>query len=127
VQRLPMQRSEVVNLGFSVADAESPDHHLKGQVLTARFKDWREHPVTLVFPDVIAVRWQEADYYVDGGDRFDSTVVVHDSEWLAEHKGQGVPWKNANLRHLKLNFNAAGILEVLCSGVRVSEPEQLDT
>lgn len=117
-----MARSEVVGLGFNVADAERPKLHLVGQELTVRFIDWREAPVTLVFSDTIAVRWQEADYYVDDGDRDDSTVLVHDSPWLAEHEKQAMTWKNSGHRHLKLNFNAAGILEVLCSGVQVMPP-----
>lgn len=121
-----VETSEVVQLGFSVADAKSPELHLVRQKLTVRFKDWQEHRVTLAFSDVIAVRWQEADHYVDDGDQYDSTVVVHDSAWLAEHERQAVTWENSQHQHLKLNFNAAGILEVLCTGVRVVETDSPD-
>lgn len=102
-----------------MADATSPVLNLDGQVLTARFLDWQEQCVTLVCHDVVALRWQEADRYVDENDRYDSTFVVQNSEWLAEHERQGVLFGTDEFRHMKLNFNAAGILEVLCTRTEV--------
>ena len=117
---LVVERAEPINLGFSVADAEYPDLLLSRQRLTIRFTDWRDQNVEVVFKDVIALRWQEAEHYVDDQDRFDATVEVHESNWLAEHERQRVPWQGANFRHLKLNFNAAGILEILCTEAELS-------
>jgi len=65
--------------------------------------------------DAIAVRWQEADRYIDANDRYDGTFVVRNSEWLAEHDRQRMLFGKEPFQHLKLNFNAAGILEVLCT------------
>jgi len=113
------EHTEIVNLGFTVADAESPRLQLEGQVLILGFMDWKEEQVTVRFSDVIAVRWQEAEYVIDEGERFDSTHVVHESAWLGDHERQNVTWGGAQHRHLKLNFNAAGILEVLCTEVHV--------
>lgn len=117
---LPMaEHTEIVNLGFSVADAESPRLQLERQVLVLDFADWKENQVRVRFSDVIAARWQEAEYVRDEHERFDSTHVVHESAWLAEHERQNITWDGAEHRHLKLNFNAAGILEVLCTDVHV--------
>jgi hypothetical protein len=113
------QHTEITNLGFTVADAESPCLRLEGQALVVDFKDWKEQRVTVRFSDVIAFRWQEAEYFIDEHERFDSTHVVHESAWLAEHERQNVTWQGSEHRHLKLNFNAAGILEILCTDVRV--------
>jgi hypothetical protein len=113
------ERTEAIGLGFVVADATSPSLNLDGQVLTVRFLDWQEQTITLVCYDVIALRWQEADRYIDENDRFDSTFVVQHSEWLAEHKRQGILFGAGQFQHLKLNFNAAGILEVLCTRTQV--------
>lgn len=113
------ESTEPVGLGFSPADAKAPVLHLDAQVLTLRFEDWHGEHVTVTCHDTIAVRWQEADWYVDEGDRFDGTFAVRNSAWLAEHTRQGVPFGDKPFRHLKMNFNAAGILEVLCTTTSV--------
>ncbi len=114
------ERTEIIDLGFEVADAACPRLELDGQVLTASFADWREQPLVVRFDDVIAVRSQEAEYSIDEDERFDSVHVVHDSAWLAEHVRQAATWAGSGHRHLKLNFNAAGVLEVLCTAVHVT-------
>ena len=49
----------------------------------------------------------------------DPTPPGHVTEWLAEHVRQREATEEH--QHLKLNFNAAGVLEVICVGVdRVS-------
>lgn len=110
------------DLGFSVADASSPVVHLHGQTLTVEFLEWTDRKVILTCADVIAVRWQEAEWSVDGADRYDNTCLVADSEWLNEHDRQGILFGSKPFRHLKLNFNAAGVLEVLCTDTSISEP-----
>ncbi len=115
------ERTEIINLGFAVADAEGPTLHFSQQHLELTFVDWKDNEVRVEFADVIAVRWQEAEYYIDDRERFDSVHLVHDSAWLAEHDRQNMTWEGSNHRHLKLNFNAAGILEVLCTDVAVAE------
>lgn len=109
------ETTEPIDLGFSVADAESPDLNLSGQTLTVRFVDWTESPIVFVCRNVIAVRWQEADTYIDEADRYDATRVVANSAWLAEHDRLGCLFGDDPFVHLKLNFNAAGILEILCT------------
>ena len=113
-------RPTTIALGFSVADAERPILELKGHSLTICFPDWRGQTVVVAFDDTIAVRWQEAEYFFTTEERFDSTYVVEDSTWLDEHDKQAMTWTGSGHRHLKLNFNAAGVLEVLCTSVHVS-------
>ena len=108
-------RPESIDLGFVVADAESPRLELEGQVLTLRFVDWTDHEVVAVFENAIAVRWQEAEHFFGPEDRYDSCSEILDSPWLAEHERQGMTFGDLNFRHLKMNFNAAGVLEVLCT------------
>ena len=115
------QRSVPIDLGFSVADASSPAVQFDGQALTVKFSEWTERTVTLKCFDVIGVRWQEAEWSVDEADRYDSTCLVENSEWLNEHHRQGVLFGDKPFRHLKLNFNAAGVLEVLCTDASAAE------
>lgn len=108
-----------MDLGFSIADAERPSLQLDGQKLTIRFSDWRDQPVGVTFDDTIGVRWQEAEYFYSSDERFDSAHLIEHSAWLREHERQAMAWADSGHRHLKLNFNAAGILEVLCTNVHV--------
>lgn len=118
------ERTEVINLGFVVADAEAPKLTMDEHQLTVKFLDWADRHVKVLFTDCIALRWQEAERFLDDADRYDSTVLVHDSEWLQEHDRQGhTQMEGRQFRHLKLNFNAAGQLEVLCTSVEVSSED----
>ena len=111
------ERTEPIDLGFSVAGASSPELNLSGQKLAVTFTDWTARRITLVCRDVVAVRWQEAEQYIDDDDRYDASRIVVDSEWLAEHDRLGALFGDVPFLHLKLNFNAAGILEVLCTTI----------
>jgi hypothetical protein len=65
----------------------------------------------------VALAWQRAED-VAKAERFDSTHVIEDSAWLAEHVRQQEA--TADHQHLKLNFNDAGALQVICREVLVS-------
>jgi hypothetical protein len=71
-------------------------------------------PGRRVFRDTIAFRWQDADD-VASDERFDSSHLIHDSEWLAVHLRQS--YATPEHRHLKLNFNAEGTRDLLCTTV----------
>jgi hypothetical protein len=112
------QRAELISLGFDIADGEQIELNYASSELTLRFVDWHDAPVVAVFRDTVAFKWQRAEH-VAGDERFDSGHIIHDSEWLAEHVRQREATEEH--QHLKLNFNAAGVLEVICVGVdRVS-------
>jgi len=109
------ERYEIVDLGFSVADAEGISFGYNGDHLLLTFEDWMEKSVRVEFKNVLGFRFQEADYYNSNSERDDCCHIVRDSIWLQAHKDQGLLWGDETWRHYKLNFNAGGIIEVLCS------------
>jgi hypothetical protein len=110
------EHGEPVSLGFDIADGEQVELAYGGDQLVLRFVDWHEQPIRATFQGTVAFRWQRAER-VNEGERFDSPNVVRESAWLAEHRRQSEA--TPEHRHLKLNFNAAGVLEVICLGVAV--------
>ena len=60
------------------------------------------------------MRWQRAED-VAAGEAYDALNVVPNSPWLELHRRQSEA--TSAHRHLKLNFNAAGCLEVICTGI----------
>lgn len=117
------EQVELVDLGFTIADAAAPEFTLSGQTLRVSFENWQEQVVSFTCADVIAVRWQEAEVFVDDRDRFDSTYVIQNSTWLAAHEQQGHAVIDG-FQHFKLNFNAAGQLEFLCTQLTLDQQQQ---
>ncbi len=113
--------TELIDLGFSVADAEEPIVEYNDDDLNVSFINWQEKKIGLSCSDTIAFRWQRAEYYIDKTERFDSTHIVHNSEWLKAHEDQGETWESVTFHHYKLNFNAAGILDIICTKIKVTE------
>jgi hypothetical protein len=114
---------QIVDLGFSVADAENVTVSYADQALRVSFIDWREQPVLFLCHDTLAFRWQEAAYILFDTERDDSPYEIVGSAWLRQHEEQGLTWEGMRFRHYKLNFNAAGILEIICSRIeRIAEP-----
>ena len=105
------QRAELISLGFDIADGEQIELIYADSELTLRFVDWHDKPIVAVFRDTVAFKWQRAEHVADD-ERFDSSHIIHNSDWLAEHLRQREATEEH--QHLKLNFNAAGVLEVLC-------------
>ena len=114
--------TEIIDLGFSVADAEDPKFLYDGENLKISFIDWNNKSEQLLCSNVIAFRWQRAEYQIDENERFDSTHIVHNSKWLKLYNEQNETWPNAEFQHYKLNFNAAGILEIICTEIKKTEP-----
>jgi hypothetical protein len=106
--------AEPINLGFSIADAEDVNLSYDGEVLQLRFMDWQGRRLAVRFDDAVAFRWQRAED-IQPGEAYDGSNIVRDSAWLAAHRRQQEA--AGDHRHLVLNFNAAGRLEVLCSRV----------
>lgn len=106
------QRLEVADLGFSTADAEQVRLRYEGGDLTLEFVDWRETPVSVVFQEAVGFRWND-EVEPEVGGRDDLTYVVQGSRWLDSQslvRGEGA----GALQHLRLCFNACGVLDVLC-------------
>jgi len=65
--------------------------------------------------NTLGFKFQNAEYEISDSERFDSCHIVHNSKWLEEHVKQGETWENESWSHFKLNFNASGVVEILCS------------
>jgi hypothetical protein len=96
--------------GFSTADADRPDITFAQGELLVKFKDWREQPVALRFPDAVAFRWQN-EAALPASVRDDTPYEVIDSTWIAELRSfNALP---PEPHHYLLCFNAAGVLNVV--------------
>ncbi|AZZ96286.1 hypothetical protein [Pseudoalteromonas sp. R3] len=109
------QNIETIDLGFSVADAEDIAFKFDGSDLVLEFNDWQENHITIKCENTLGFKFQTAEYEMSESERFDSCHIVNDSEWVKEHLKQGEAWESESWFHYKLNFNAAGVVEVLCS------------
>jgi hypothetical protein len=93
------------------------------RLLRVTFRDWREKLQQLVFHDVAAYSWDDGDAAVDPRHRDDCSYLVLDSPWLVRHRAVGPVDPSKELRHFKLCFNAAGVIQVLASWLEVqAEP-----
>ena len=104
------------DLGLNIADAEDVALEYDGERLVLSYLDWQEQPVRVAFDETVAFRWQRAEE-VRAGESWDGTSVQTDSPWLEEHRRQGEA--TTSHRHLVLNFNAAGRLDVICAASRL--------
>lgn len=110
-------RYEPLREPFSTADAEPPQVISERGCLRVVFKDWQQKVVTLLFHDVAAFSWDDGEAAINANHRDDCSYIVHDSPWLAKHREVGTLMPSENHRHFKLCFNAAGVLQVLASGL----------
>src|SRR4051812_40143312 len=85
--------AQIIDLGFSVADAESVQVSYENQTLSVSFVDWQEKPVACICRDTLAFRWQEAEYLLSDGERYDSAHEIIGSAWLRQHQEQGMTWE----------------------------------
>ena len=106
---------------FSTADAGAPILAYEQEILHDRFRDWREREVILTFCDVSAFSWDDGDAASSDAHRDDSAYIVVGSEWLRRHIDVGTIAASGGHRHYKLCFNAVGVLQVIASGLFVSD------
>jgi hypothetical protein len=85
------------------------------RTLRLQFVDWQELLVSVLFEDVIAFKWQEAEE-LQPDEPFDGAYEILDSPWIGMHSNQGMLDDAIRYRHLKFNFNSCGSLELICSG-----------
>ncbi len=110
--------AEIIEPGFSVADAERPELKSVDSGLQVTFKDWREQLVSIIFVDALSYRWDQIDWNFLENERFDSSHVIHNSTWLKTHFDQHAISEKEDFRHYRLNFNAAGTLQVIAKSIR---------
>ena len=111
------QSAEIIQLGFSVADAESIQFSFDGSTLTLKFKDWQEKSIEVKCENTLGFKYQRAEYFISENESYDSAHEIKNSEWVASHIKQSEVWQGESWVHYKLNFNAAGVVEVLCSRI----------
>lgn len=113
MKRSPEERAKIIDPGFSVADADLPSISTSDEGLIIRFRDWREDSIEALFIDAVSFRWDEIDWDLVEGERFDSVHVIDNSEWMTEHLAQNSFASDDGFKHYRLNFNAGGTLEVI--------------
>ena len=111
------QRAEIIDPGFSVADADEVVFRHDGENLMLRFRDWREKSILVVFENTIGFGYRSGEELIHEGERYDACHLIHDSHWLRRMQEQGEAWEGPTWNHYKLNFNEGGVLEVLCTGI----------
>jgi hypothetical protein len=109
--------ARIIDLGFSVADGAEVRVSCENQMLSVSFVDWQEKRVSFVSHDTLAFRWQEAEYVLSDQERDDSSYEISGSAWLQQHEEQGMTGEGTVFHHYKMNFNAAGVLEMICSRI----------
>ncbi len=112
-----IEKAEIIDPGFDIADGEDVGYSFDGDKLTFRFTDWKEQHIEVECKNVIGFKYQWATYEYFPEERFDSSHVIHHSKWLQQHIKQGEAWEGEKWQHYKLNFNAAGVMEILCSSM----------
>ena len=101
---------KVVNLGFSTADAQDVSISFDGSDLTLTCVNWHGEPVKHVFNDALAYRWGQDLGSKEVHD--DETYEVQNSQWLLQ-EAPLIGVDPSAYVHLKLCFNARGVLDVL--------------
>ena len=86
------EKYEIIDLGFSVADADDIAYSYDSGVLLLSFTDWQEQTIKVKFENVLGFKCQDAEYYNSESERYDCCHIVHDSEWLKLHKAQQMTW-----------------------------------
>jgi hypothetical protein len=75
--------------------------------------------VEAVFVDAISYRWDEIDWAFVEGERFDSSHVIENSDWMAEHLAQNAFSQDDGYKHYRLNFNVGGSLQVIARDIKL--------
>jgi hypothetical protein len=116
------EKAAMLEPGFSVADATYPTFRLRDGEVVLEFTDWRDRPVRIRFTNAAGVRWQELDS-AGPEERDDAVFEIIESIWLAEYLRKGARTPADDLRHYRLCFNAAGVLDVLATSMKVEDAD----
>ena len=108
---------EPLSVPFSTADSGSPVLTYKQGQLHVSFLDWREQEVVLTFRDVAAFSWDDGEASLVAAHRDDASYTVSGSDWLKRHIDVGTIKSGEGYSHFKLCFNAAGVLQVISTGL----------
>jgi hypothetical protein len=76
--------------------------------------------MSLEFLGVAAFSWQENNDSLLPGEPWDGICELYESPWLVEHSAGRTLHSVDGLRHIRLNFNEWGRLNVLCTTFSVA-------
>jgi hypothetical protein len=107
------ERAQLLNAGFSTADAAYPSFTMGDTGFSLEFLNWQERPIRVNFDNIAGVRWEA----LDGGDYQIYEMV--DSVWVTSLLRTTEYAASDGLRHFRLCFNAHGVLDVLASHMRL--------
>lgn len=113
-----MEKVEILDTGFSTADADSPEFTQEKGDLLLHYNDWQEKLATVFFVDTVAFKWQMALSLRDG-ERDDCCYKVLNSLWLQEQIEAEVIRLDEGYNHYKFNFNEIGQLEVIAQDFKL--------
>ncbi|MEO8672198.1 MAG: hypothetical protein ABI411_12850, partial [Tahibacter sp.] len=110
-----VMHASTLEAGFSIADTSYPCLVASEGTLSASFSSSSGQPVMVDFSGVAAFHWHEqsADRLLVG-ERYDGVCEIFNSAWLSQHSPGSTAHSVPALRHIRLNFNECGCLEVLC-------------
>ncbi|MEJ1364541.1 MAG: hypothetical protein RPU42_05500 [Candidatus Sedimenticola sp. (ex Thyasira tokunagai)] len=114
------EKAEIINPGFDIADGEDVRFSFDGDKLRFEFTDWKDQKITVECQNTIGFKYQWATGEYLDEERYDSSHIIHHSKWLKQHTKEGETWEGEQWGHYKLNFNAAGVMEILCSNIKKS-------
>jgi len=113
-------RLEIIKPGFSTADTSYPELASAAGALTVQFRSSSGAPVRVKFQDVPTFSWEENDDLLLPGEPWDGVCELFDSPLLMAYSLGLTLHSVAGLRHIRLNFNAWGRLDVLCTNIVVA-------
>ena len=113
-------RLERLHTGFSTADTSYPEFVTSSGRLSAVFNISSGDPVRVEFCGVAAFSWQENNDALSPGEPWDGSCELFESPLMALHPIGVTLHSVAGLRHIRLNFNAWGRLDVLCLEFRAA-------
>jgi len=106
---------EIIKLGFSTADTGYPELVSSAGMLSVRFTSSDGKLVLVHFQGVAAFSWQENNDLLLDGEPADASCEIFNSSLLELHTPGITLNSSPGLRHIRLNFNAWGRLDVLCT------------
>ncbi len=113
-------RMNKLELGLSIADTSYPSIFSGPGEVRIEFKSSQGVQRSIQFVGVPAFHWQEAEIILAQGEPWDGAFELYGTKWLEQHSAGGTIYSATGLRHLRLNFNAWGHFEVLCTTFKVN-------
>lgn len=110
-----------LDTSFSIADASYPNIESTPSKLLVTFTECDSRAIQLTFFQVPAFSWQESIDDLMEGEPWDGVCELLGSPLLLKHTEGQTIYSPKAARHIRLNFNAWGRLDVICEHFDVAE------